>query len=394
MARRAHVGHDRVQRRRGSAACSTTPTSRAPTSTTRGTRSSRRSGAHPTRPASFENRELDAHQLPAVEPARGQLPRPRRPVHRRRADEGPPTAEPGLPRPATSRRPTVRPRSPCRVGRAAGPHPRRERNGLDDRPGGEPGREPDRDRDDLERGTSASVATIVTPNPTSAASERQVVLWVAYRPRARRWPSASNGTASANATSTVDVSRTSSASNAPPPSRTSIAVGPTTAEGERGDHGRRPRSSIAARPHEARESGPIARRPGGRQGREGGHRDRDAEEGHGDALEVAGEAHGRDAARGERRRDAREEQERERLDRVAQHLGHHEPQELVQRGASGGRAGTGPGPTCAASRRAGCRGGGHAPTTAPSAAAAMPSRSWNRMVPAAMPTLYRIGARA
>ena len=75
--------------------------------------------------------------------------------------------------------------------------------------------------------TSASVTTIVTPKPASAAPSGSSVLWVAYRLRASRWPTASNGTARAKAASTVAVSRTSSASNAPPPSSTSMASGPT-----------------------------------------------------------------------------------------------------------------------------------------------------------------------
>ena len=58
--------------------------------------------------------------------------------------------------------------------------------------------------------TSASVVATVTPNPASDASTASTVLCVAYRPRAIRWPSASNGTASANAASTEAVSATSS----------------------------------------------------------------------------------------------------------------------------------------------------------------------------------------
>ena len=75
--------------------------------------------------------------------------------------------------------------------------------------------------------TSASVTAIVTANPATEAPSGSSVLWVAYRLRASRWPRASNGTARANAASTVAVSRTSSASKAPPPSSTSMASGAT-----------------------------------------------------------------------------------------------------------------------------------------------------------------------
>ena len=71
--------------------------------------------------------------------------------------------------------------------------------------------------------------TTVTAKPASEARTGSTVLCVAYRPRAVRWPSASNGTAIANAVSTDAVTATSSASNSPPPSRTSIASGATIA---------------------------------------------------------------------------------------------------------------------------------------------------------------------
>ena len=86
--------------------------------------------------------------------------------------------------------------------------------------------------------------------------------------------------------------------------------------------------------HLAAEPAAVARGPGGGQAREGGERDRrrrTSDDRH--ALEVAREADTAEtlpaasvvATRGE-------EQERQRLDRVAEHLGQHQADELAQRG--------------------------------------------------------------
>ncbi len=110
------------------------------------------------------------------------------------------------------------------------------------------------------RSTSASVVTTVTPKPASDARTGSTVLCVAYRPRAVMWPSASNGTAIANAVSTDAVTATSCGIE--------LAAAQEDLDGDRGDDREQHRGDRGqdadgqqVGPDEAPERAPVAGRP-------------------------------------------------------------------------------------------------------------------------------------
>ena len=123
LARCPHLGHDAGSRRCRPDRLPPTPSSAAPTSWTRGTRASRRSGARPTRRApSRTTPRWSATSCTWKRPG-GPLPGPRRPVHHRHADDPDPgrrRADLGL-----RRRATGSPQAPRRGRRPAGRSGRR-----------------------------------------------------------------------------------------------------------------------------------------------------------------------------------------------------------------------------------------------------------------------------
>ena len=91
LARCPYLGHDRLPADADPSVFQTAR-SRARTSSTRGTRNSSIWGQSDP-PGTFQNTVGDGPELPAVEAARGQLPGPRRPVHRGRPDASSTPAE-------------------------------------------------------------------------------------------------------------------------------------------------------------------------------------------------------------------------------------------------------------------------------------------------------------
>ena len=96
-----------------------------------------------------------------------------------------------------------------------------------------------------------------------------------------------------------------------------------------GGPGRQDHDQGKVRGEHPAKGAPIAR--GGRSGqdREGGDREGRPDQADRDALEVAREADRADGAGGERRGEGGEVEERQRLDRLAEHLRHHQPKELA-----------------------------------------------------------------
>ena len=247
-----------------------------------------------------------------------------------------------------------------------------------------PGREPERDRDDRRRrSTSASVVATVTAEPGQRRERRgSTVLWVAYRPRASRWPERveRDGERERREHRRRDARR--------PRRRTR-----RRRAAPRSRAGRRSTSPIAAAivqdaDRERVASGRAARTPARSPAAQTADRAGNAASEMATPISATGTLWklrakltavtrpGR-----ERRGDAGEEQERERLDRVAEHLGHHQPQELAEGRHPEVAAGTGSRtvervmPTTRIPRWS------DAPMTAPTAAAVIPIRSWSSTVP-------------
>ena len=173
LARRAHLGDDRLPGRRRPGASSATPRSTAPTSSIRGTRASRASGGRPTRPGTFQDDRGDA----ATTSCPGSAPR----ATTRIATACSSRSSRPIPR---GRRLGVRPSLDAAgmrpIARTRGTRNSDQQRVLDDHPGGvaerdrqepEPGRE-ERRRDERP-----------TPNPANEATTWRIVSCVAYRPR-------------------------------------------------------------------------------------------------------------------------------------------------------------------------------------------------------------------
>ena len=305
----------RVRRREGQ---------RAPTSSTRGTRASRRSGGRRTRRARTRTPpRCAATTCPGSGPrattrtATGcssrSCPTKRAATAERSGGGGSGARR----RPRRAPHPAARGRPPGAPSATAQARPRTRAGSRRSR-----------------RGPRApGSTTIVTANPASDASSGSSVLWVAYRPRASRWPRASNGTASANAASTVAVEpdvlgveraaaeqhldRERPDDDEPDrrerPTATPIVERAAAGPGAGTRRGRRPpRRRTASGRRRARSTTPISAT--------------------GTLWKLRAKLTAETLPADERRRDAGEEQERQRLDRVADHLGHHQPQELAQGG--------------------------------------------------------------
>ena len=128
---------------------------------------------------------------------------------------------------------------------------------------------------------------------------------------------------------------------------------------------------------------PAARRDG--QHREDREREGDADHVHGGALEVLGVGQGADAAGHEPAGQEVEDLELDGLDGCGGHLRQHQPHELAKGGSPDrgrGRRGM-PSRATPTTRVARCS---TAPSSAPTAAAPIPSRPWSVTMPTTIPT--------
>ena len=251
LARRPHLGHDRLPGRRGPVGLPGRESRAAPTSWTRGTRELEIWGQSDP-PGTFQD---------AAEMGRNFLPWKRPEGHYPDRDGLFIAVVPTLkvsratdPDPADAGRPG---RSPA--GRPWPPSRPRSRAGS---------------RGSRRVGTRSWLATIDDAQPGERGDDLAERVVGRVQPARERVGQASNGIDSANAATTGDVGATSSASNLPPPSRTSTS-GPTgRTSADRGERRQDRRSVTRFRPRTARNAGAVAVGVGRRQDREDRQRER------------------------------------------------------------------------------------------------------------------------